>query len=137
MTEPGRRTVMSPQTRAALGLATDAQSTRAARARTAPTRTAAGESARDTVTGLAVAMRVQRRLALRTMAALLAGLLLLPVVLEHAPHVASWRIADVPIVWIVLGGLVYPALWVLAEHHRKSVERLEQQLAARDGSPVA
>lgn len=124
MTEPARRRVMSPQTRAALGL----PRAQGAPARPAVSMPASGEDA----AALAVTMRVQRNLALRTMTLLLGGLVLLAVVLAVAPNLSSIRIASVPLVWIVLGAAVYPLLLLLAARHRRSVDQLEQALLARE-----
>jgi hypothetical protein len=83
------------------------------------------------VTSLAIVMRVQRRLAIRTMSMLFGGLVLIPLILALATGLNDVRLGSVPVVWLLLGGVAYPALWLLAAHHRRAVDRLDRALVDR------
>jgi hypothetical protein len=122
VTAPRRHRVMSPQTRAALGLPPAAGGEMPA----VEDRVVAADNA-----GLAVTMRVQRNLAFRTMAMLLGALILVPLVLAGAPVLVRLRVGSVPLSWLVLGVAFYPLLLLLAVRHRRAVDRLEAALAAR------
>jgi hypothetical protein len=75
-------------------------------------------------------MRVQRRLALRTMGVLLGGLFALPLLLVWIDP-AHLRLLGVPVTWLVLGIAIYPALLFVAHRHRRAVDSLESAMAAR------
>ncbi len=117
---------MSPQMRSALGLPPSALSGEQQPAEAAPA------SAEATLPALAVTLRVQRRLAIRTMSILIGALLLAPLLLAVLPGLARLHIGAIPLVWILLGVLAYPALLLLAHHHRRTADRLEAALALRD-----
>lgn len=86
------------------------------------------------VAGIAVTLRVQRRLALRTMALLIGALMLLPIGLALVPGLEHVRLVGIPVSWLLLGVAAYPALLLLAAHHRRAVDRLEGALARREAS---
>ena len=129
---------MSPQTRAALGLAAvpvaplPVAPLPVAPLPVAPLPVRRPASGRDDAAELAVTMRVQRNLAIHTMAVLLGGLIAIPLALAAAPGLDRIRLGPVPLVWIVLGAGVYPLLLLLAARHRRSVDRLEDALAERE-----
>jgi hypothetical protein len=117
---------MSPQTRAALGLGVRTARPAAAEA---PPRAEPAPYA-GLPAGLAVDMRVQRRLALRTMGLLLGGLLILAPALVELER-ARLRLLGVPLTWLLLGVAVYPALMLLAHRHRRAVDSLEAAMLER------
>jgi len=67
------------------------------------------------------------------MATLLISLVAVPGVLAAWPGLSRFRLDGVPVVWVVLGGAAYPALLLLAHHHRQAADRLEAALTQRDG----
>lgn len=70
-------------------------------------------------------MRAQLRLALRTVAALVLILGSLPLVFALFPGVRRTDVLGVPLPWILLGGLVYPFLWVLGVAYTRRADRHE------------
>lgn len=119
---------MSPQMRAALGLPPSGLAPAPpARAASSP-----DELARAQLPALAITLRVQRRLAIRTMSVLIGSLLLVPPALVAAPSLERLRVAGVPVLWLLLGVGVYPALLLLASRHRRAADRLETELDRRD-----
>jgi hypothetical protein len=78
---------------------------------------------------MAALVRSQRRLAALTVgltAVLLGGLALLGALL---PVYSRWRIAGVPVSWLVLGLAVYPVLIALAGYLVRHAERNERDFA--------
>ena len=127
MSPPRRAQVMSPQTRTALGLPPSGLDPFVAAARTVPAREEVSE-----LPALAITLRVQRSLAIRTMTILLGTLLIGPPLLVAASSIGRLRLFGVPLLWLLLGFLVYPALWVLAVRHRRAADRVEAALDRRD-----
>lgn len=125
MSSPRREQVMSPQTRTALGLPPSGlDPPRASLARE--------EVAGTELPALAITLRVQRLLAIRTMTILVVTLLVGPLVLVAVASLGRVRLFGMPLVWIVLGFAVYPALWLLAVRHRRAADRVEAALDRRD-----
>jgi hypothetical protein len=117
-----RERVMSPQTRSALGLpASGAPALR---------RVVRGRGPGE-LSALAVSLRVQRRLAVRTMAVLFLAAAGGPLLFAVLGSADSLRVFDIPVTWLVLGALVYPALYVLAKRHADAADRLEDELEQR------
>jgi len=127
MSPARREQVMSPQTRTALGLPPSGLDPFVAAPRTVPVREEVAE-----LPALAITLRVQRRLAIRTMTILLGTLLIGPPALVAASSIGGQRLLGMPLLWLLLGFLVYPALWVLAARHRRAADRVEAALDRRD-----
>jgi hypothetical protein len=112
---PGHKriAVMSPQTRLA-------HSRRRARGRwRVPKLDAAGEER-------AVALhRRQLRLAVAPLALLFAGILGLPLLFATFPALDEVRVAGIPVSWLALAVLPYPALALLAGWQLRRAERAE------------
>jgi hypothetical protein len=119
---------MSPQMRTALGLPPSGLDHVAASERPV---SPSDELSSVHLPALAITLRVQRRLAIRTMAILLGALLLVPP-LVAAPFLGRLRLAGVPVLWLLLGFLVYPVLLLLASRHQRAADRLEAELDRRD-----
>ncbi|PRY59485.1 hypothetical protein BCF74_10975 [Knoellia remsis] len=73
--------------------------------------------------------RAQLRLGLTVLA--LMGLALggFPVLLALVPSTQTMTLAGIPLPWLVLGGLVYPAAWLLARAYVRQSERIETEFA--------
>jgi hypothetical protein len=67
----------------------------------------------------------QLRLALRVLGGTLGGLALLPALFVVVPGARAAQIAGVPVPWLVLGILVYPALWFAGRRYVHQAERHE------------
>lgn len=74
-------------------------------------------------------VRAQLRLALVTMAPLLALAVGLPLAFHLAPGLADVRVAGVPLAWLVLGVLIYPLLFGLGWFFVLRAERHESEFA--------
>jgi hypothetical protein len=72
-------------------------------------------------------MRAQLRLSLTHIAALAILLIAVPLVLANVDWFADHRISGVPLVWIVLGVGLFPALILIARSYVKRVEALENR----------
>ena len=122
---PHRRVaVMSPQTR-------HAHSRRRLRGRfRPPTLDAAGA---DRALALYLA---QRRRAVAPLVLLFAGMLGLPVLFAAFPWLDDLRLAGIPVSWIALVALPYPALVLLAGWQLRRAERLEETVSWPPVAPV-
>lgn len=81
------------------------------------------EIGRELVRGL---VRAQLAASLRVAALALVLFAPLPVLFALVPAVADFAILEIPLIWLVLGLLVYPVLYLLARSHRRSAERIER-----------
>ena len=112
---PGHKrvVVMSPQTRLA-------HSRRRARGRwRVPTLDATGEAR------AAALYRRQLRLAVAPLALLFAGIFGLPLLFALLPALDTIRLLGIPVSWLALAVLPYPALALLAAWHLRRAERTE------------
>jgi hypothetical protein len=67
----------------------------------------------------------QLRLALRVLGATLGALAMLPTLFVVAPGVRTHQVAGVPLPWLLLGILVYPAVWLAGRRYVRQAERHE------------
>ena len=74
-------------------------------------------------------VRSQLRLAIRTLLPVLTFALGVPLAFHLAPGLAEVRLLGVPLAWLVLGGFVYPFLWLLGRSYVRRAERNEQDFA--------
>ncbi|KRE42437.1 hypothetical protein [Knoellia sp. Soil729] len=74
-------------------------------------------------------MRAQLRLALMVLALMVAALGGFPLLLTLVPSTRTMTLAGVPLPWLVLGVLVYPATWLLARGYVRQAERIEADFA--------
>ena len=74
-------------------------------------------------------MRAQLRLALTVLALMVAALGGFPLLLTLVPSTRTMTLAGVPLPWLVLGVLVYPAAWLLARGDVRQAERIEAEFA--------
>jgi hypothetical protein len=115
---PGHKrvAVMSPQTRLA-------HSRRRARGRwRVPKLDGAGADRAEEL------YRRQRRLAVAPLALLFAGVLGMPLAFAAFPALDDLRLLDVPVSWLALAVLPYPALTALAAWQLRRAERAEDLL---------
>lgn len=70
-------------------------------------------------------LRDQLALAMRTLAWIVGGLGVLPVVFWRWPELAEHEVAGVPVAWWLLGVLAYPYLLVVGWRHLRRAERTE------------
>jgi hypothetical protein len=97
--------------------------------RPAPSRAPVAEIDEQTSLGavyMSSLIRSQRRLALTVcawIALLLGGVALLG---AYAPRLVAMRVLGIPLPWLVLGGLVYPALIALGWYTVRNAERTER-----------
>lgn len=75
-------------------------------------------------------LRTQLRLGLTVLAVVVLTLAGMPLLFAAVPDLARARIGSVPLAWLVLGGLVYPALFAAAWWHVRLAERAEGDFAA-------
>ncbi|MFL6142739.1 MAG: hypothetical protein ACJ72N_12840 [Labedaea sp.] len=78
----------------------------------------------------------QRRRAVAPLVLLFAGMLGLPVLLTAFPWLDDVRLAGIPVSWIALVALPYPALVVLAAWQLRRAERVEETAGWPPGAPV-
>ncbi len=82
--------------------------------------------------------RAQLRLGLSVLGLMVLGLGSFPLLLTLIPATRTMTLAGVPLPWLVLGVLVYPAAWLLARAYVRQAERIEAEFAdvigaGRDG----
>jgi hypothetical protein len=70
-------------------------------------------------------MRAQLRLSLTHIAALATVLIAVPLLLANIDWFADSRILGVPMVWVILGGGMFPSLFLVARSYVTQVEALE------------
>ncbi len=75
-------------------------------------------------------VRSQLRLALLVLLVVGVTLGTLPLVFGYLPSATTYRIAGVPVPWLVLGLLVYPFVIALAYLYVRQAERVERDFAA-------
>ncbi|HWM05911.1 MAG TPA: hypothetical protein VNP92_26510 [Actinophytocola sp.] len=71
--------------------------------------------------------RTQRRLAVAPLVLLFVGILGLPLVFAAFPVLDSLRLVGIPVSWLALAVLPYPALTLLAGWHLRRAERAEDE----------
>ncbi|MEO6020572.1 MAG: hypothetical protein ABIP45_10040 [Knoellia sp.] len=74
-------------------------------------------------------MRAQLRLALMVLGLMTTALGGFPLLLTFVPSTRTMTLAGVPLPWLVLGVLVYPAAWFLARGYVRQAERIEADFA--------
>lgn len=74
-------------------------------------------------------MRAQLRLALIVGLVAAVGIGGFPLLLLLVPSARTLTILGVPFPWLVLGVLVYPAVWGLARFHDRQAARIEAEFA--------
>ncbi len=82
-------------------------------------------------------VRSQLRLALAVIAVVAGALLCLPLLFSLAPGVAERAVAGVPLAWLVLGVVVYPALVAAAWWYVRAAERAESEFSDLVAGPPA
>ncbi len=75
-------------------------------------------------------MRAQLGLAVRILTLLMLGVGSLPLVFDLFPALTRLAVAGVPIVWLLLGGVVYPFLFLLGWHYVRRAEQNEESFTA-------
>ncbi|ONH61726.1 hypothetical protein CcI49_06005 [Frankia sp. CcI49] len=83
-------------------------------------------------------LRVQRRLALGVLGAVAVPLAAVPVVFALVPAMSTYRVAGLPLPWLLLGVAVHPLLLAAAAWYVRRVERTEADftdLLSGDGDP--
>jgi len=71
--------------------------------------------------------RTQRRLAVAPLVLLFVGILGLPLVFAAFPVLDELRLVGIPVSWLALAVLPYPALTLLAGWHLRRAERAEDE----------
>lgn len=71
--------------------------------------------------------RAQRRLSLRVIAALVATLGLAPLAFLWWPGLRTAAVAGIPLPWLLMGALVYPAVIAVALWYTRTSERLDEE----------
>ncbi|MFW5472658.1 hypothetical protein ACOCJ5_05050 [Knoellia sp. CPCC 206450] len=81
--------------------------------------------------------RAQLRLGLTVLGLMALALGGFPILLALLPATRSMSIGGLPLAWVVLGVLVYPAAWLLARGYVRQAERIEAEFAdiVESGSP--
>lgn len=74
-------------------------------------------------------LRAQLRLALTVLGIAASVLLGLPLLFALVPESRSWQVAGLPVPWVVLGVLLYPAMIGLAAWFDRHAGRLERRFA--------
>jgi hypothetical protein len=72
-------------------------------------------------------IRAQLLAAVRVLIVVVALFAGIPAVFGLAPGVARYRLAGVPVAWIVLGGAMYPVLWLAGRIFVRAAERHERE----------
>ena len=75
-------------------------------------------------------LRTQLRLGLTVLTVVLTTLGAMPLLFVAVPSLSATRLVGVPLPWLVLGVLVYPALFGAAWWHVRLAERAEADFAA-------
>ncbi|AKT52645.1 hypothetical protein ADJ73_07090 [Arsenicicoccus sp. oral taxon 190] len=70
-------------------------------------------------------LRGHRRLLVATLSSLALLLVGLPLVFALVPGVGRLHLGGTTVAWLLMGTIVYPALWLLARTYVRAVERLE------------
>ena len=78
--------------------------------------------------------RAQLRLALTVVGLMVLAIGGFPVLLSLVPSTQTMTVAGLPLPWLVLGVLVYPAAWLLARVYVRQSERIEAEFADIVGS---
>lgn len=112
------------------------QRVRVTRTRTATTR-ARRPSLRTEITSqsplgaayLSSLMRAQLRLSLTVVATLTVVLGALPLLFAIVPATRRLEVLGLPLPWVLLGLLVYPAAVILARQYTRAAERIEAQFS--------
>jgi hypothetical protein len=128
MTDGRRVRVMNPKTATAQARA---------RARGRPADRPAGATDESTVEGTLITslVRAQRLLAVGILMVMAVGLGALPALLTLWPSLGSFAVFGLPVPWLLLGILTFPALVGLAVVYVRAAERIEREfLAALDQS---
>lgn len=73
--------------------------------------------------------RAQLRLGLTVLGLMALAIGGFPVLLAVLPATRSMSVAGLPLPWVVLGVLVYPAAWLLARGYVRQAERIEAEFA--------
>ncbi|KGN38092.1 DUF485 domain-containing protein [Knoellia subterranea] len=73
--------------------------------------------------------RAQLRLALTVLGLMALALGGFPVLLALVPSTRTMTLAGIPLPWLVLGILVYPAAWLLARGYVRQAERNEAEFS--------
>ncbi|CAN7201497.1 hypothetical protein [Knoellia sp. LjRoot47] len=73
--------------------------------------------------------RAQLRLGLTVLGLMVLALGGFPVLLSLIPSTRTMTLAGIPLPWLVLGVLVYPAAWLLARGYVRQAERIEAEFA--------
>jgi membrane protein implicated in regulation of membrane protease activity len=95
-----------------------------------PRRSAADEIDQQTRVGmvyLRALMRTQLRLGLATVALVVVPLAALPLLFGLVPGVAALRLGPLPLWWLLLGFLAYPAMLAVGWWYVRQAERNEGQ----------
>jgi hypothetical protein len=71
--------------------------------------------------------RAQARWSVVSLVVVVLPLLLLPMVSVLAPRLVSLPVLGVPLAWLVLAVLVYPAFWLVGRWHVAGAERTEAE----------
>lgn len=74
-------------------------------------------------------LRAQLRLALTVLGVFAVALLVVPVLVTLVPATGAVSLAGVPLVWVLLGVLVYPAMVALAAWYAHQAGRLETRFS--------
>jgi Mg/Co/Ni transporter MgtE len=80
-------------------------------------------------------IRRQLRVGLLVCGCVCGSLALLPLLFVLAPSVGTTRIWGVPLVWLVLGVLVYPILVMAGSWYARRAERNERDFGSGGGHP--
>lgn len=96
----------------------------------APARTLPGSRDLDEQTALGDVylgglMRAQLRLSAAVLVLMAAGLAAVPVAAGLVPAALRTSLLGVPLAWLLLGVVVYPAAWLLARWYTRQAERIE------------
>jgi hypothetical protein len=71
-------------------------------------------------------LRAQLRLSLAVAGVVLGLLATLPLLFAVVPRISEIELAGIPLPWLVLGGLIYPALVAAAWFYVRAAERVER-----------
>lgn len=74
-------------------------------------------------------MQAQLRLSIRVIAIVLGSLCALPALFALVPSTRTFVVLGLPLPWLVLGVLAYPALYAAARYYVRGAERIEATFA--------